>query len=148
MELTAIIEDPKGSTVRHHRDPDTGKWTPTPHPYTDRPWPASYGYLAGTWNPADEDDLDVLVLARDPLETGSRVSIRAVGLLRRPDGDDKILAVLAGDEEYGHIEHFDEVPTGEIAAIEAWFADWDEVGEWHDETIARRRIEEARARAR
>lgn len=148
MEIAAIIEDPRGSTVRHHWDPGQERWTAKPHPRTAEPWPASYGYLPGTWNPADEDDLDVLVLARDPLETGSQVTIRAVGLLRRPDGDDKILGVLVGDTAYGHIERLQDVPDAEIAAIEGWFSTWSEVGEWHDETVARGRIEEARAHAR
>jgi inorganic pyrophosphatase len=99
MEIVVVIEDPRGSTVRHHWDERTGRWIEKLHPHSATPWPANYGYIPGTFNPSDNDDLDVLVLSRDPLATGSEITVRVIGLLRRPDFYEKILGVLVGDPE-------------------------------------------------
>lgn len=147
MEIDAIIEDPRGSTVRHFQDRATGVWVAKPHAFTSNPWPVSYGYIPDTLNPVDGDALDIMVLARDALETGSRIRVRPVGMLRRPDGDDKILGVLIGDPDLGGLERLSDVPGREIEEINDWFAVWDEVGEWFDEADARRRVDEARAHA-
>ena len=145
-ETMAVIEDPRGSTVRHHWSDEEQGWVEKPHPHTSQPWPANYGYIPETWNPADEDALDVLVISTDPLETGSEVNVRAVGLLLRPDGDDKIIAILIEDPIFGAIYRFQDVPAEQIQLIEEWFTEWSQVGQWRDETLARARIEKARKR--
>jgi inorganic pyrophosphatase len=144
MEIVVVIEDPRGSTVRHHWDERTGRWIEKLHPHSATPWPANYGYIPGTFNPSDNDDLDVLVLSRDPLATGSEITVRVIGLLRRPDGDDKILGVLVGDPEYGDTTSLNDVPVEIIRDIEAWFREWSEVGEWADPRAAEERIHNAR----
>jgi inorganic pyrophosphatase len=138
--VEAVIEDPRGSTTRHHFDTDRRVWVEAPHPHSSTPWPASYGYLPGTFNPADDDALDTLVLATNPLRTGTRLAIRPVGLLIRPDGDHKILAVAAGDPTYGNIMRLETVPPQDIERIEAWFAEWSRVGHWRDERAAWQQI--------
>jgi inorganic pyrophosphatase len=138
--VEAVIEDPRGSTTRHHFDPDRREWVEARHPYSTTPWPASYGYLPGVYNPVDDDALDTLVLATDPLPTGTRLVVRPVGLLARPDGDHKVLSVAAGDPTYGGIERFEEVPRREIARIEGWFEEWSQLGHWQDERAAREQI--------
>jgi hypothetical protein len=77
--LEAVIEDPAGSTVRHVYDPVIGQWRTYRHPAAVSPWPANYGYLPGTYNPSDDDALDVIVLSRDPLPTGTRLLVRQWG---------------------------------------------------------------------
>jgi inorganic pyrophosphatase len=143
MEYTVVIEDPRGSTLRHHWDENSRSWVERPHPHSNTPWPANYGYMPETWNPADEDALDVLVISTDPIETGSQVEIRVVGLLLRPDGDDKILGVLVSDPIFGSISRFQDVPSEQVLAIERWFAEWSQIGQWRDESSARARIEQA-----
>jgi inorganic pyrophosphatase len=143
MEINVIIEDPRGSTVRHFWDAEQEVWVEKPHPHSETPWPASYGYIPGTWNDADEDELDVLVISTDPIETGSQVQVRAVGLLLRPDGDDKVLAILVDDPIFGGVNRFQNIPAEQIQMIEAWFAEWSQVGQWRDETGARARIQKA-----
>ncbi len=144
MDIVAVIEDPRGSTIRHHWDPVSEQWVARAHPHSAEPWPASYGYIPGTWNSADNGELDVLVLAETPLETGDSVRVRPVGLLQRPDGDDKVLAVMIDDPRYGSVTRLDEVPRGEIDAIVAWFANWSEVGSWQNECGAIDRISASR----
>ena len=143
MEYRVVIEDPRGSTVRHHWDEESQIWVEKPHPHTSSPWPVNYGYLPDTWNPADQDALDVLVISTDPLETGSQVDVRVVGLLLRLDGDDKVLGILTSDPIFGGIARFQDVPAEQIQAIDDWFAEWSQIGQWRDEAGARARIEKA-----
>lgn len=124
--LEAVIEDPAGSVVRHVYDRTTGTWRTFPHPHARRPWPANYGYLVGTYNPSDDDELDVIVLASVPLPTGTRVTVRPVGLLRRASGDDLVVAVRCDDPRYGSVQRLAEVPTDDLARILDWFADWEQ----------------------
>lgn len=140
VEIDVIIEDPRGSTVRHHLDESSGRWTEKRHPRATEPWPVNYGYIPGTHNPVDNDDLDIMVLSREPLLTGAEVRVRAVGLLERPDGDDKILGVLTDDPDFGSAGQLSEIPGASIRAIEDWFAAWSEVGEWRDADAAIGRI--------
>lgn len=134
--IEAVIEDPAGSTVRHVYDTRAGTWRTFPHPFARRPWPANYGFLVGTYNPSDDDALDVIVLASRPFVTGTRLLVRPVGLLRRQNGDDKVLAVACADQRFGTICRLAEVPREDIERILAWFADWEAVPELADETAA------------
>ncbi len=134
--IEAVIEDPAGSLLRHVYDARTGTWHSFPHPFARRPWPANYGFLVGTYNPSDADALDVIVLASRPFATGTRLLVRPVGLLRRRNGDDKVLAVACADQQYGALCRLTEVPTEDIARIVDWFADWEAVPELADETAA------------
>jgi len=140
MICDAVVEDPRGATQRHVWDDAAGTWRTYQHPHATRPWPTSYGFLPGTWNPADQDALDVMILATSPLPTGTRLRVRPVGLLRRPDGDDKILAVAVDDPAYADLRWLGEVPAADLAAIEAWFRDWSEAGAWEDAGAAERLI--------
>lgn len=143
--LEAVIEDPAGSLVRHMYDPASGTWRTFPHPHARRPWPANYGYLVGTYNPSDDDALDVIVLAGEPLPTGTRVTVRPVGLLRRASGDDKIVAVRCDDPRYGSVRRLAEVPAEDLDRILGWFADWEQPPpELADEQAAWATIEAAR----
>jgi inorganic pyrophosphatase len=143
MEIDAVIEDPRGSTMRHHWDAENGCWITKRHPRSTTPWPANYGYLPGTHNPADGDELDTLVISGEPLATGSRVRVRVLGILHRPDGDDKILTAMIGDPATADMMILDDVPRRTIRAIEAWFAEWSDVGEWGDTEAASARLRAA-----
>lgn len=143
MLIDAVIEDPKGATCRHHLDRQTGEWRSVPYPFTVDPWPANYGFLPGTHNPADDDELDVIVLARESLATGTRLRVRPVALLRLADGDHKILAVDAGDPDYGRISALNEVPTTDLTAIEQWFPESDRFLGWEDAASAEVLIQSA-----
>lgn len=132
MIVEAVIEDPRGATRRHVRDRQTGEWIEKRHPHAVSPWPANYGFLAGTYNAADGDELDVLVLSTSRLATGTVVPVRPVGVLLRPDGDHKIIAVLLGDPAYQDIRWLGEVPPGDIMGIDAWFAEWTTVKGYRD----------------
>lgn len=143
MLVDAVIEDPKGATCRHYLDHWTGEWRAVPYPFVVDPWPANYGFLPGTHNPADDDELDVIVLARQPLPTGTRLQVRPVALLRLTDGDHKILAVAVGDPDYGWIPTLDKVPAADLTAIEQWLPETSRFLGWADAASAEAFIEGA-----
>lgn len=143
MQVSVMIEDPDGSTIRHHWNSESGTWIEKPHPYSSRPWPANYGYILNTRNPADNDELDILVLSTDPLQTGQKVEVQAIGVLLRPDGDDKVLGVLIDDPLLGQFSRFQDVPSQRVQAIDDWFSEWSQIGQWRDEIVARSRIQRA-----
>ncbi|MBI5287344.1 MAG: deoxyribonuclease V [Chloroflexi bacterium] len=58
------------------------------------PMPTHYGCSVDIMNPADGELLDVMLLdPRRPYERGQRTTVRVIDVLRRSDGDDKLLAV-------------------------------------------------------
>lgn len=57
------------------------------------PMPLHYGCAADITNPADRELLDVMLLDPRPYQRGERVIVRVIDVLRRADGDDKLLAV-------------------------------------------------------
>lgn len=94
------------------------------------PYPFNYGALPGT-NAAreesgDGDPLDVVVLG-PALTTGATVAVRVLGRLAMIDHgeiDDKILAVIADDPLYQHIESVADLNShfpGITLIIETWF---------------------------
>ena len=136
MIIKAVVEDPRGATRRHAWDPEVAAWREREHPYARDPWPVSYGFLEDTHNPADGDPLDVMVLATRTLATGTRLAVRVVGLLPRPDGDHKVLAVALDDPAYGDLRRLADVSRHDLAAIERWFAAWSTIDGWEDERAA------------
>jgi GNAT superfamily N-acetyltransferase len=61
--------------------------------YYPEPIPVNYGYAPRYLNPVDGDSLDVMVLDDRRMEVGESIVCRHVGVVRKPDGDDKLLAV-------------------------------------------------------
>jgi deoxyribonuclease V len=55
--------------------------------------PVHYGAVPGIVNPADGELLDVLLADDAPRARAERLAVRVVDVLRRQDGDDKLLAV-------------------------------------------------------
>ncbi len=147
MQVEVVIEDPRGATLRHHLDERTGEWRARPHPRARSPWPANYGFIPGTHNPADGDALDALVLASAPLPTGSRALVRVVGLLLRHDGDHKVLAVVVDDPAYAGVDDLHQVPRADLERIERWFQEWTTHDGWADAAEAAALVERARRAA-
>lgn len=148
MTIEVAIEDPKESTERHVLDKSTGEWTTYPIPHSSSPWPAHYGYIPRTLNAADGDELDVLLLADVDLSTGVSLTATAVGILLRPDEDHKVLDVASDDPLSGIISRFEDGPRACILAIEHWFNEWSELGQFEDEHRAIDEIEQSLERAK
>jgi inorganic pyrophosphatase len=96
--IKVVIEIPKGDDRRRHLKYDkTGFIDLGPIkdqiPVNDGVMPVDYGYVPETENEAEKDELDVLLISKKIFKVGAVAEATPIALLRRDDGDDKIIAV-------------------------------------------------------
>jgi inorganic pyrophosphatase len=154
----AVIEIPRGSRVKYEVDHETGRVAVDRILYTAFGYPADYGFFEDTLG-EDGDPLDVLLLLDQTLFPGVVASVRPVGVLKMSDekgGDDKVVAVLAGDPRWDHIQDVDDIPEFTRAEIGHFFEHYKDlepgkfvkVDEWANAAEAERLITEAFDRAK
>lgn len=61
-------------------------------PVNEGVMPVHYGYIEGTKNETEGDEVDVIVFSKNSYKTGDRVEVEILGSLVRKDGDHKIIA--------------------------------------------------------
>jgi inorganic pyrophosphatase len=89
--VRAVVETPEGTTAAWRYSEALGRFEYAGE--YELPVPAHYGWICGTRNPADEDETDVFVVDPEPRRTGDVLWVRPVALLRKADGDHKVLAI-------------------------------------------------------
>ena len=94
----ATIEMPEGDTRRRHMAHDKSGIVDLgvlkdKVPVNDGVMPINYGFIPHTKNPAEGDELDVIIFSEQKIEVGEVVEFEVIGLLRRSDGDDKVIGV-------------------------------------------------------
>ncbi len=95
--MKAVIEIPKGDDRRRHyvaQKKEFVDFGPIKEiiPVNNGVMPVDYGFLPDTRNIKEGDEIDVLVLSKEKLSVGQSLDVEPVALLRRDDGDDKIVA--------------------------------------------------------
>ena len=123
-------------------------------------YPANYGYVNHTLS-SDGDPVDVLVPTPYPLQPGSVIRCRPVGVLKMTDeagGDAKVVAVphTKLSKEYDHIKDVNDLPALLKAQIQHFFESykaleagkWVKVEGWGDVNEARQEILESFERAK
>ena len=123
VEFDVTIEIPKGSRNKYEVDHETGRIRLDRCLFTSMVYPANYGYIEDTLG-EDGDPLDVLVLLPEPVVPGVLINVRPVGMYKMVDeagGDDKVLAVPAGDPRWDHVQDIGDVPDWEIEPIKHFF---------------------------
>lgn len=123
MELLATIEIPAGSRNKYEVDHETGRVKLDRYLYTSMAYPTDYGFFDDTMG-EDGDPLDVLVLLHESVFPGCLVEARPIGVFKMEDeagGDDKVLAVLGGDDRFDSIQDVKDVPQYQLDAIEHFF---------------------------
>src|SRR5262249_16543935 len=119
-EFMALIEIPRGSTIKYELDKATGLLRVDPilyspvhsPPHSAVPYPANYGFIPQTYA-EDDDPLDVLVLCQDTVAPLTLIRARAIGVMTMIDSgkkDHKILAVAIDDPEYNSFQEASELP--------------------------------------
>lgn len=104
MLVRATIEIPKGDDRRRHVNKynksefiDLGPMKE--HiPVNDGVAPEHYGFIAGTHNPHDGDEVDVIVFSDSSANIGETIEVEPIALLTRADNDEKVVAVVAGSD--------------------------------------------------
>ncbi len=123
--VKAIIEVPLNSNIKYEIDKDSGAVEVDRVLYSAMHYPANYGFVANTLSD-DGDPADILVLCDYPLQAGSYIKCRLVGVLMTEDesgGDEKLLAVPTAkiDPTYKDIHDLGDVPEHTLDRIKNFF---------------------------
>jgi len=125
-EFTAVIEIPRGSSVKYELDKATGLLKLDRILYSAVHYPANYGFIPQTLA-EDDDPLDVLVLCQEPVDPLTLVRARAIGLMTMVDSgkkDHKLLAVAMDDPEFNSFREASELPIHRLTMLRRFFQDY------------------------
>lgn len=121
--MKAIIEIPKGDDRRRHLKYDKSGFIDLGPikdviPINDGVMPVHYGYIPETKNPQEGDEIDILVLSKKNAEVGQELEVKPIALIRRADGDDKVVAV---DESRYILQTWMDIPQETRDLIQNFF---------------------------
>lgn len=124
-KLNAVIEIPYGSNIKYEIDKDSGAVVVDRVLYSAMFYPANYGFIPSTLAD-DGDPADVLVLNEYPLQAGSVIPCRLIGVLVMEDEsgmDEKLLAVPVTkiDPKYDGIKSIDDLSKATLDKIKNFF---------------------------
>ncbi|CAI8162196.1 inorganic diphosphatase [Pseudidiomarina mangrovi] len=159
-EVNVIIEIPANADpIKYEVDKDTGALWVDRFMSTPMFYPCNYGYVNDTLS-LDGDPVDVLVPTPYPLQAGSVITCRPVGVLLMTDekGEDaKVIAVPISKltKEYDHIQNVNDLPELLKAQITHFFerykelekGKWVKVEGWGDIAAAKHEIQSSFDRA-
>ena len=136
-EINVIIEIPSHSDpVKYEVDKETGAMFVDRFMNTAMHYPCNYGYIPHTLSD-DGDPVDVLVLAPNPLISGSVIRCRVIGMLNMTDEsgpDAKLLAVPVTKlcKQYKEINSPEDAPALLLKQITHFFEHYKDLeeGKW------------------
>ncbi len=122
-EFNVIIEIPKGSEKKYEYNEESDQieldWV-----FTDGfSFPYNYGFIPQTKG-GDNDPVDAFVLSSLPINKGTIIKCRAIGIIKlidRGEQDDKIIAVSLTDLEYNKYEDLSELSFDYKKIFEEFF---------------------------
>ncbi|STQ84786.1 inorganic diphosphatase [Helicobacter fennelliae] len=124
-KVNAVIEIPYGSNIKYEVDKESGAVVVDRVMYSAMFYPANYGFVPNTL--ADDDDpMDILVLNEYPLQAGSVIKCRLIGVLIMEDEsgmDEKLIAVPISkiDPRYDKIQSLQDLPKITLDRIKNFF---------------------------
>ncbi|VYS72894.1 inorganic diphosphatase [Campylobacter ureolyticus] len=124
-KINAVIEIPYGSNVKYEIDKTSGAVVVDRVLYSAVFYPANYGFVPNTLAD-DGDPADILVINEYPLQAGSVIPCRLIGVLVMEDEagmDEKLLAVPVGkiDPRFDDIKSIDDLPKATLNRIKNFF---------------------------
>ncbi|GKH60737.1 inorganic pyrophosphatase [Campylobacter ureolyticus] len=124
-KINAVIEIPYGSNVKYEVDKNSGAVVVDRVLYSAVFYPANYGFVPNTLAD-DGDPADILVINEYPLQAGSVIPCRLIGVLVMEDEagmDEKLLAVPVGkiDPRFDDIKSIDDLPKATLNRIKNFF---------------------------
>lgn len=136
QEINVLIEIPKSSMVKYEIDKDTGLLVVDRFIYTAMGYPFNYGYLPNTIA-KDGDPVDVMVISTYPVQAGSMLPSRVIGMLEMEDEegiDNKIIAVPTEkvDPFYANVQTLSDLTEATQKLIKHFFEQYKdtEPGKW------------------
>ncbi|MDA3077603.1 MULTISPECIES: inorganic diphosphatase [unclassified Campylobacter] len=135
-KINAVIEIPYGSNIKYEIDKESGAVCVDRVMYSAMFYPANYGFVPNTLAD-DGDPADILVLNEYPLQAGSVIPCRLIGVLVMEDEsgmDEKLLAVPVSkiDPRYDNIKSLSDLPKITLDRIKNFFETYKalEPGKW------------------
>ncbi len=124
-KVNAVIEIPYGSNIKYEIDKDSGAVVVDRVLYSAMYYPSNYGFVPNTLAD-DGDPADILVLNEYPLQAGSVIKCRLIGVLVMEDEagmDEKLLAVpvTKTDPTYEGIKTIEDIPKATLNKIKNFF---------------------------
>ncbi len=154
-KVNALIEIPNGSSIKYEIDKDSGAVVVDRMLYSAMYYPANYGFVPNTLAD-DGDPADILVLNDAPLQAGSVIACRLIGILVMEDEagmDEKLLALPISkiDPTYDHIKDVNDVSKAVLDKIKNFFETykmlepnkWVKVKDFADKEAAQTMLEKA-----
>ena len=112
-KFVAYIEIQSGCKNKYELDKETGLIRLDRILYTATHYPANYGFIPRTYGD-DNDPLDVLVVASEPIIPMTLVDCRPIGVIKMNDqgsNDEKIIAVCLSDPFYSNVKSIFDLPS-------------------------------------
>jgi inorganic pyrophosphatase len=141
--VTGFIESLPGDTIKYELDKDSGYLMIDRAQRTTAAPPCLYGFIPRTYcaenvaarcagaEEADGDPLDICVYSeRDINRTDIILQAKVLGGIQMIDGgeaDDKIIAVLDGDNVWGGVEDLAEMPSIIVERLQHYFSTYKQV---------------------
>jgi inorganic pyrophosphatase len=124
-KVNALIEIPYGSNVKYEVDKDSGAVIVDRILYSSMFYPSNYGFVPNTLAD-DGDPADILVITDSPLQAGSVITCRLIGVLIMTDEagmDEKLLAVPITkiDPTYADVEDYKDLSQHTLNKIKNFF---------------------------
>ncbi len=159
-ELNILIEVPlRSDPIKYEFDKKSGGIFVDRFLYTTMFYPCNYGFIPHTLAD-DGDPVDVMVVGRMPVQPGTILPARPIGVLELEDeagGDEKILAVPLPKitRLYDRVNSWRDIPEIDLKRIQHFFEHykdlepekWTRVGNWRDTDHAIELINKAISRA-
>ncbi|WP_295699510.1 inorganic diphosphatase [uncultured Helicobacter sp.] len=154
-KVNAIIEIPYGSNIKYEVDKESGLVVVDRVMYGAIFYPANYGFVPNTLAD-DGDPADILVLNTYPLQAGSMIATRLIGVLVMEDEsgmDEKLIAVPVSkiDPSFDKVQSLADLPQITLDRIKNFFETyktlepnkWVKVKEYKDVAAATAILEKA-----
>lgn len=144
QRVHAVIEIPKDTNVKYEYNPNMGVFTYDRSLLSAMVYPASYGFIPQTLA-EDGDALDILLYNAMPINTGTLVESRVIGVLDMEDEgfkDYKILATpISHVKEYRSLSDID---PNFLKICQNFFSHYKDLNnkevkvfDWHEADLAR-----------
>ena len=145
-DMKAIIEIPRGDDRRRHMKYDKSGFVDLGPikdviPVNKGIMPVHYGYIPGTLNESEGDEVDILVLSNKQYAVGQEIEVGLVALIKRADGDDKVVAV---DETRKKVRGWNDILEGERTLLTDFFSYHHKILSIEDAACAREYVESRR----
>lgn len=123
--INVVIEIPYGSNIKYEVDKESGAVVVDRVMYGAMFYPANYGFVPNTLSD-DGDPADVLILNEYPLQAGSVMKARLIGVLIMEDEsgvDEKLISVPVSkiDPRYDNIKTLEDLPKITLYRIKNFF---------------------------